>query len=110
MNTGNLDRKLIIQYNTGATKGAEGEPIEVWATFATVWGRKSSRGGRESVQGAEQVAVREDIYIIRWLNGLTEKMRIMDGSDSYNITFINEIGRRSLMEVSAFKRDNDNTN
>jgi SPP1 family predicted phage head-tail adaptor len=98
---GQLDRRIVIESATEAAN-ALGEPVKTWATFATVWAnlRQPSRG-REYIS-AQAVNVEIDqVFRVRWLDGVTEKMRVNDGGKYYDILHLAELGRRQGLDIAA---------
>ena len=76
---------------------ANGEPVEVWATFATVWAKVIDISGREFVlSGGVQNQVQTKI-LIRYLSGVLPTMRIIDGSQIYGVEAVLEQGGRSQL-------------
>lgn len=100
MRAGELDRKIIIQSLT-QTRDAYGATVDVWATFAEVWARKRDIRGDEYF-AAQQVNARVDVvFLIRYLAGVTNTMRISYNNQFWDIRSINEIGRREGLEIYA---------
>lgn len=100
MRSGNLDRRIVIEKNA-ASQNSFGEPEESWSTFATVWANVRPVRGNEQFASDQRRAERQSIFRIRYLSGLTEKMRISHDSAYYDIEGIIEIGRREGMEITA---------
>ena len=100
---GRLDRRVIIQ-NLILTPNAYGEPIESWATFATVWAEVRDLRGREFFSAQQVNAEVETIFRIRWLAGVLATMRISYDSKAYDILGIAEIGRHDGLELMAKAR------
>lgn len=103
MRAGDLDRQITIEAPT-ETPNAIGEPIQTWSVFVTVWAKVAPVRGRERFT-ADQVAAEADtIFRIRWLVGVTEKMRVSYDGRLYDITYIAELGRREGMELQTVMR------
>lgn len=103
MRAGDLDRQITIEVPT-ETPNAIGEPIQSWAAFATVWAKVGPVRGRERFT-ADQVAAEADTtFRIRWLAGVTEKMRVSYDGRLYDITYIAELGRRDGLDLQTVMR------
>lgn len=84
MRAGSLRHRVTIQ-SVSEAQNSIGESIETWGTFATVWARIDPLSGRQLLaanQLDEPVAARMKM---RYLSGVTGKMRIVHGSTTYNI-------------------------
>jgi SPP1 family predicted phage head-tail adaptor len=79
MRAGKLRRRLIIQQAT-ETQGATGEMAVTWGTFATVWGSVEPLRGREFWAAKEMQAQVDTRIRIRYLEGVTPKMQVLDGA------------------------------
>lgn len=91
--SGALRHRLVIQQTTD-TRDSFGQAIESWTTFATVWGSLEPLGGRERFLAAQTHAEATYRSRIRFLEGITPKMRISHGGKVFNITHIADDGRR----------------
>jgi SPP1 family predicted phage head-tail adaptor len=87
MRAGKLRRRLEIQQAI-ETQGATGEMAVTWATFATVWGAVEPLRGREFWAAKEQQAMVDTRIRIRYLDGVTPKMEVLDGTRRYLITAV----------------------
>jgi SPP1 family predicted phage head-tail adaptor len=79
MRAGKLRRRLVIQRAT-ETQGPTGEMAVIWTTFATVWGSVEPLRGREFWAAKEQQAQVDTRIRIRYLEGVTPKMQVLDGA------------------------------
>ena len=100
MRAGQLDRRIVIERNTPATDSL-GEPIDSWATLATVWAEVREPRGREFFAGEQRVAEIDTVFIIRHRTDVTPRDRINYNANLYDIQFIGEIGRRVGLEIMA---------
>lgn len=91
--SGELRDRLTIQQATEA-RDSLGQAIETWETFATVWGKLTPINGRERFLSAQTRAESTYRAKIRYIAGLTAKMRISFGEKIYHITYIADDGRR----------------
>lgn len=87
-----------------------GEPQASWSTFATRWGSIREMNGREFFD-ADHIVEEEPVRIeMRYLSGITKKMRIKDGDNViYDIRAISDPAHlKHRMEILATKRSVDN--
>lgn len=77
MRAGRLNRRITIQ-NYTTTQDANGNIVQTWTTFATVWAAVEPASGREFFE-AQQIATETTVkFVIRHRSGITEDMRIKD--------------------------------
>ena len=101
LNAGRLDRKIIIERNSGATADVYGEITASWTTLTTLWGQIAQLSGRE-ILGAEKETVMKSIRVIcRYSSEVKPKDRLNINSVYYNITYVRELGRREGLEILA---------
>lgn len=92
---------MIVIQSATETRDDYGAVVQTWTTFATVWARK------RDIRGSEQFDVQQvnpriaATFLIYWLSGITEKMRISYDGQYWDIRSINEIGRREGLELYA---------
>jgi len=91
--SGALRHRLVIE-QAAEERDDYGQAIETWTTFATVWGSIEPMGGRERFLAAQTHAQANYRARIRFLEGLTAKMRISHDGKVYAITYIADDGRR----------------
>ena len=84
---GSFTKRIIIQTQS-EVQDDTGAMTTTWATFATVWAKVSPVHGNEALIAQRVDAV--DVYniTIRFMNGITEKMRI---------SYANRIDRKSVV-------------
>lgn len=93
MRSGALRHRLTIQQVT-ETRDSLGGVMESWAQFAVVYGTIEPLSGRERFLAAQTQAEATYRSRIRWISGLTAKMRISFNEKIYHITYIADDGRR----------------
>jgi len=103
MQPAHMDRLITIQRATETLNDAN-ELIKTWSTWKTVWAKKTDTGGSERFNGAV-IAIMATNFEIWYLDGLTEKDRILYDSKIYSIIGIVEIGRREGMQVKTETQD-----
>lgn len=84
---GQLRHRLVIEEATEA-RDAHGQAVATWSTFATVDGSLEPLTGREIFAAAQPVGEITARARIRYLAGVTEKMRISFESRIYAITAV----------------------
>lgn len=102
MRSGRLSERITIQQKS-VTRDTVGAEVITWSTVATVW------AAVEPLRGREFVAIRQtttDIttrFLIRYRSGITAAMRILLGSQAYNIVeVINPRMRNVELELMAY--------
>ena len=103
MRSARFDRQIIIESFTESLNEAN-EAIKTWRTFAMPWAKKTDTGGSERFNGAI-VAVMATNFEIRFIPGVTEKMRIKYDGGVYSILGIVEIGRRQGLLIKTERQD-----
>ncbi len=98
MQAGDLFYKISIQHDT-----SDGTTDPMWVTFATVWANKKGLAGRVFYQAAAVQSESDIIYTIRWQQGFTTGMRILDDTSILRIKAppIDVDGRRKWLEIHA---------
>ena len=96
MQAGRLNQRVLIQAPpTG--QDPTGEPLTTWTDFCTVWASITDISGREFVAAeAGQNQVQTKIGI-RYRSGIVPSMRVVHGSDTWNIEAVLGQDRRSLL-------------
>lgn len=101
-----FDRRITLRRSTSAPN-AFNEPVLTWRDFATVRARWRDASANERVRAAEVGGQLSAIFEIRWspsVAGVDERDRLVFDGREYNITGVRDIGRRSLREISAVIR------
>ena len=94
---GSLRHRIELQHAT-ATRNAYGEPIEAFATYATVWAAVEPLSMRERVQAEQMKAQRTHKITIRYLSGVVVTDRVVFGSRTFEVvSFLNHEERNYMM-------------
>ncbi len=93
MRAGALRHQIIIQ-SVIETPDASGSPVEAWSTFATVSAAYEPQNGKESVTEDQEQATLTTRFRIRYMSGVTAKMRISFDSRIFDIRSIVDVGGR----------------
>jgi SPP1 family predicted phage head-tail adaptor len=84
MQAGKLSRRVTIQQKA-TTQDAYGQPVQTWTDVAEVWADIRDMSGKEYFAAqATQNPVQTKITI-RYRAGIVPAMRVIYGSDTYNI-------------------------
>lgn len=95
MRIGRLDRRIRIEFAV-EVRTTDGHLDQRWQTFAEVWAERMPGGGSERYVGeAEQrVNTQRRVYRIRWREGVTPRMRLVDANTIWDIEDVSEGERR----------------
>ena len=96
INIGELNRRILIQQET-ATRGTSGQEVLTWANLADVWAKVDypTTGSGEDIDGNQVIVTTRADFIIRYRDGIDEKMRIVYRGSNYGILNINEMQERN---------------
>ena len=84
MRAGQMRWPVTIQQKTGTQNATTGEMTYTWSTFATVFAdmspvsRRGSKAAWETVIAQQTMAQRVVQFVIRYMAGIDETMRIVD--------------------------------
>ena len=81
---GAKDRYVTIQQATEA-RGSAGGIIPTWSIFVGVWAARRDLSGRELVAAQQIQAESTTEFRINYRTGITTKMRLIDGSQTFDI-------------------------
>lgn len=108
---GRMDRRITIQ-NFTATQDESGGEILTWSDWKHVSANMTypSTAGAEQYlglgeQGLQQTALRTQIFTIRYITGLNEKMRVIYEHSIYDVITIKELGRRRFWQIQCQIKD-----
>lgn len=106
MRTEEFKHKITFQ-KLSITTNENGFEVEEWQDFITCWAKVENLRGREFF-AAEAVQAEKTVkFTIRYLQDLTEDMRILFEDKQYNITFIDNIQyRNKYIEIKALEVEN----
>lgn len=96
-----LRHRIVLKTPVTTPDGAGGFATS-WNQFAEVWAEILPKNGNEKLQ-YEQLSVQKRIVItIRYLSGITEKMRIVYGEREFEIlSILNPFEENILLEIMA---------
>jgi SPP1 family predicted phage head-tail adaptor len=98
MDAGSLDERIIVQQPT-ETRNRLGESVFAWTTFATVWAKVDGVTAREALlAGQQQLSITHRVRL-RYLTGLTTKMRLSWRGRTLEIVSLLEQEGRTIHEL-----------
>jgi len=100
LRAGLLDRSVEIQV-AAESAGTAGEVSRVWSMVTKVWAQVIPMPGREVFRSDRDVAVRTARFIMRYVDGITAKHRLVYAGDYWNVLSVGEIGRKEGLEILA---------
>jgi SPP1 family predicted phage head-tail adaptor len=95
MQAGKLRHRITIQSPT-ETRDDHGQAIKTWSTFATVNGSIVPESSREFWSAKQTQADITHLFSIRYLPGVTSRMRIAYGSRVFQIGGVINVGERNV--------------
>ena len=96
MQAGRLNKRITIQ-SPATGQDATGEPTTGWTDVATVWASIVDVSGREYVAAGGLQNSAQTKITIRYRSGIVPSMRVVHGSDAYNVEAILGQDGRSLL-------------
>ena len=98
IDAGSLRERVTVQ-QASESRNALGETVLSWATFTERWASVEGVSSRELLQyGQQQIEVSHRVRM-RWLDGLTQSMRIVWRGRTLEIVSLLEHGNRSEHEL-----------
>ncbi len=79
MNAGKLRHRVTVEQPTASSDGYGGSTVS-WTTFATAWAAVEPLSGREYFQAQQAQAAVTHKVTMRYLSGVTPRMRVKHGS------------------------------
>lgn len=108
MAAGKVDRRIVIQRATTVPNELN-EPVETWATYATVWASREDVSDGEKMSAGQVSSMLMSRFVIRsslTAKGVTPKDRISHDGGIWNIFGIKETrhGRNRFIEITAGRK------
>jgi SPP1 family predicted phage head-tail adaptor len=105
MRAGLLKTRVQIQQKS-AVQDTVGQPTESWTTVATVWADVRNQRGLEVVKGDMQMSRLLASIRIRHRAGITAAMRVMQGTNIYNIVTVSpDTNNRDYIDLICERYD-----
>lgn len=103
---GVCDRRIEIQQATDS-RSSTGQSVSTWSRFTKAWAKIDYKdaGAGEFVFTDQIVAQTPTNFTIPYQSGINEKMRISYGGDYFNITNIQEVGRKAYLLLKTEKQE-----
>jgi SPP1 family predicted phage head-tail adaptor len=98
MRSGPLRHQIVIEEVT-ETRDSYGGVVETWSTFATVWASVGPIIGREYFASQQVQSEVTHKIRIRYLSGVTTKMRVAFDSRVFNIESVLNVDERDTEMV-----------
>lgn len=93
-------REAVTLQQKSVSRGANGEEVVSWSTFASVYAQVQPISGREFVALRQAQSTITHRFRIRWLTGVTTAMRVLWNSQPYDIVeAINVDARNRQLEL-----------
>lgn len=101
MQAGLLRKRLTIQKPSQAQDGY-GQTLDTWTDVATVWGEIVPVSGREMIAANAMQESKTHAITIRYIAGITPKMRIKYGTRLFDIqSVLDENERHRTLNLSC---------
>jgi len=84
MRGGRLRKQIVIE-TPAESQGGAGEVTNSWATFATVRAELITQTAREALKSDQILGIQYTTFRIRYLTGITTKMRVLYNSRYFDI-------------------------
>ncbi len=108
---GRMSERITIEEYTNTRHPDTGDVIKSWVTFTSCWSEVYPKGSfkpnAEKEESDRLTAISEDAFRIRFIEGVTEKMRILYDSKYYYIVSISKESdkRKFYLKIVTEKRD-----
>jgi SPP1 family predicted phage head-tail adaptor len=97
-----MDRRISLFHRSIAATDANGSAVQSFPTaYATVWAEKIDAGGREFFAGDQEQGELAVRFKVRYRSDVLVTDRITFDSLSYNLSHIQELGRREGLMLFA---------
>lgn len=101
MRPGLLNTRVVVQQQS-ATQDALGQPVQSWATFATLWANVRHTSGIEATKADAIASVVRASIRVRYRADLTAAMRVVHGSTTYNIVAVlPDVGGKEYVDLAC---------
>lgn len=98
---GVLDRKITIETPSTSSGEYGASTSTTWATWKQVYAQVRPVRANERFASSNLRAERSQIFVVRYLAGISEKMRIQYDNKAWNIRGLTELNRRESIEILA---------
>lgn len=101
LNAGELDIRITFQKRQVTGQDSFGQPEFTWVDHMRVWAKRKDLRGKETLLAQAHTAMYQTEYLIRYMVGITEEMRIVDAGVYYDIQNITRMGRKEGLIILA---------
>jgi SPP1 family predicted phage head-tail adaptor len=106
INLGQMDVLITIVRVTTTKNSVTNEPEEAYTDLDTVYAKRLGPVSKEQYEANQLVAVGTSRFMIRRRDDINETMIVVDGTNSYRISGIEDFGRQGYQILTVVKRDN----
>lgn len=106
INVGAMDRLVTIEEPTQETSDVLKSKTITWTNFKQAWAAVKSQPKGEITEATQKVGVTQYRFTMRYIPGVTLKMRINYNSKYYYILGVEDRGRNESMVLVTELRDN----
>jgi SPP1 family predicted phage head-tail adaptor len=104
MRAGLLRHRVTIEAPT-ETQNEFGEPVAGWKPFIEAWASREDLAGRETFQAQQVSAEVTTRFWLRYVDGITAKMRLISDGVVYNVHSVADPdGRRRALVLLAERK------
>ena len=100
MNPGRLNKRIALQRLNQQTNN-RGFSTEDWQTVATIWASVRKIRGREIYNSESTHAEKTKTFIIRYMSGIDEGMRIVYENTAFDIVNIEHLVEKAWLEITV---------
>ncbi len=105
MGAGKLDRRVSF-YAEQTTRSDSGALVTAWVMQFARWAEVMPQSGGESFAASDQVTAKQTtVFRIRYVAGITPKMRIRYEGAEYDIEDVKSLDRRKFLHITAHARE-----
>lgn len=101
MVAGTMYRSVAIQARTLSAPNQFNEQVPSYTTFVTVWGEKTELSGSQQLLAQQTTAEKIARFRIYWRSDVNTTCRIIVDGETYDVTYIAEVGRRQGLLLTA---------
>ena len=108
MKFGLLKERITLQQYS-STKDEWNHETKSWANLHQIWASKKYKNSSLVSEVEGVVHIMQVTFTIRYLEGITTKMRVREGTEYFDIVGMKMLGRREGLELITIQRDADST-
>ncbi|MHC1731975.1 MAG: phage head closure protein [Bacteroidales bacterium] len=98
-----MKHRITFQQLT-VTTNENGFEVKAWQDYKTVWAKATSLSGREYYQAAAVQAEKTMVFLIRYIEGIDESLKIKFEDKKFSITYIDALKyQKKYIEIKAME-------